>query len=89
MFRHPGLGGAGHTQQQQGAVGGQRGDGDFHQPAVTDVFGGDGETAVQGTAQQIHRYRSRRQMPVGRPRVPVGLGQYVQFLGELLFRVFS
>ena len=38
VLAHPGLGGAGHAEQQQRPVGGQRGDGDLDEPPRADVL---------------------------------------------------
>ena len=68
VLADPGLGRAGHAEQQQGAVGGQGGDGDLHQPPLADVLRGDHRAVGQHAAEQVGDDRPRRQLPVRRPR---------------------
>ena len=71
VLADPRLGRARHAEQQQGPVGGQRGDGDLHEPAGTDVLRGDRRAVRQHAAEQVGDDRPRREVPVGRPRAVV------------------
>ena len=67
------LGRAGHAEQQQRAVGGERGDGDLDQPAVADVLGRDRRSRRQRAAEQVGRDGPGRELPArraGRGRRP-------------------
>ena len=59
MLGHPGLGRAGHAEQQQRAVGGERGDGDLDDPARADVLRGD-DRAVRRACRRAGRWRPPR-----------------------------
>ena len=66
MLRHPGLGGAGHAEQQQRAVGGERRHRGLDQPAVADIFGRDRRAVGRLAAHQIgHDRRGDSAQPAG------------------------
>ena len=69
------------ADQQQRAVGDQRGDGDFDEPLVADVFGRDVQLAAFAAAD-ISQHRARRHPPTCRQRMFFRFHQRVQFLGE-------
>ena len=81
MLRHPGLGRAGHAEEQQGPVGGQRGDGHLDEAALADVLGRDLGAVGQRAAEQVGGHRPGRQPPAGRSRPVVGGGQRGQLGG--------
>ena len=56
VLGHPGLGGAGHAEQQQRAVGGEGGDGDLDDAARADVLGCD-HGAVRAACRRADRWR--------------------------------
>ena len=89
VFAHPAFGGSGQAVEEEGAVGGKRGDGDFHQAAVADVFGFDGEAVFQGAADEVGDDGLRRELPVVRHGVGFLLFEFVQFFGGLLFGVLA
>ena len=71
VFAHPAFGRAGQAVEEEGAVGGKRSDGDFHQAAVTDVFGADGVAVVECAADEVGDDSGGRELPVFRTRVVV------------------
>ena len=87
VLADPRLGRAGDAEQQQGAVGGQRGDGDLHQPALPDVLRGDRRAVGQHAAEQVGDDRPRRQLPARWARPVVGGGQRGQLVGVRLLGV--
>ena len=89
MLRHPRLGRARHAVQKQRAIGGQRGHGDFHEPATADVLGRDLKAVVEPAAHEIGTHGPGRHLPVLRARMRVGLLQFFQLFGKLLFGVLT
>ena len=59
----------GHAEQQQRAVGGERGDGDLDQAPVADVLGRDRDPVGERAAQQV-----RRRPPTARASSPAAAG---------------
>ena len=82
VLGHPGLGGAGHAEQQQGAVGGEGGDGDLDDAARAHVLGCDHRAVRQRAAEQVGGDGPRRQLPAGRARPVVGGGERGELVGE-------
>ena len=70
---------------------------DSHLPAIYTILhaGTDHQFVVEILAQRDSQHvrgialTPREQLPIGRPRTGVGLGQGFQFGGELLFRMVS
>ena len=63
MLRHPRLGRARHAQQQQCAIGGERGDGRLYQAARADILGADLGAVRSLAAQQVSEDGLRRHRP--------------------------
>jgi len=59
-------------KQEQGAIGGERGDGDLDQARVADVFRPDLEAVRQGATHQVGANGPWRQSPARRPFAIVG-----------------
>ena len=89
VLAYPAFCGAGQAVEEQGAVSGESGDSDFHQAAVADVFGFDGEAVFQGAADEVGDDGLRRELPVVRHGVGFLLLEFVQFFGGLLFGVLA
>src|SRR5262249_12093763 len=70
-----------------GAVGGQRRDGDLHEPAAADVLGRNDEPVVERAAEEVRRDGPGRELPSRRPRAVVGAPEGGQLLGELILGV--
>ena len=84
VLADPGLGGAGQAEQQQGAVGGQRGDRRSRSAAAAPMYFGDDDRAVvERAAHQVRDDRPRRQLPVGGPWPAVGADERSELGGEL------
>ena len=87
VFAEPRLGGAGHTEQQQRTIGGQRGDCDLDEPTATDVLRRDHGAVGQLAAEHVGHDRPRRQLPARRALAIVDGGQRSQLVRELLLGV--
>ena len=69
VLGHPRLRGAGHAEQQQGAVRGERGHGDLDDAARPDVLRRDHRAVRQRAAEQVRRHGPGREPPAaGRGR---------------------
>ncbi|CCB76392.1 exported protein of unknown function [Streptantibioticus cattleyicolor NRRL 8057 = DSM 46488] len=82
VFGDPRLGGAGHAEQQQRPVGGERADGHLDDAPGTGVLRGDHGAVRQRAAEQVLRHGPGRQVPARRTRPVVGGGERLQLLGE-------
>ena len=60
MLGDPRFAGAGNAHEQQGAVGGKRGNGDFDEATVANIFGLDLKAIVKRAAQNVGGHRPRR-----------------------------
>src|SRR5581483_151849 len=83
VLRHPGLGRAGHAEEEQGPVGGQRGDGDLDEAALPDVLRGDLRTVGQPAPEEGGGHGPGRKPPARRSRAVVGGGQGGELGGVL------
>jgi hypothetical protein len=82
---HPGLCRAGHAEQQQRAISGERSNRGFDQPAIADIFGADWSPVARFPAHQIGHHRLRRELPVRRAWEIIAAAEGGKFVGVGLF----
>lgn len=87
VLGHPCLRRAGHAEQEQCPVGGERGDGDLDDAARAHILRCDHCAIRQGATEQVHRDGPRRHPPAGRARAVVLRGQRSEFGGERVLGV--
>ncbi|MFT6514187.1 MAG: hypothetical protein ACJAX1_002770 [Neolewinella sp.] len=87
VFANPRFGRAGYADEEQGAIGDEAGYCDFHQAAVSEVFGGDFRAVGQGIPEEVAYYCAGAEVPAGGPDAFVVCSQGFQFVGVSRFRV--